>query len=104
VPDEVQLTVVTMTFEASEPERLAAVLSRYVVLSRAHPGCRNIDLCASMTRPGRYVIIQKWATPEAQRAHFDSPEMVEMAEACVGLLAAPPDIDLLDGVSAHDLA
>ena len=104
MPDEVRLTVVTMTFDATEPERLAAVLSRYVVLSRSHPGCRNIDLCVSMTRPARYVVIQKWATPEAQRAHFDSPEMVEMAEACVGLLAAPPDIDLLDGVSAHDLA
>ena len=122
MPDEVQLTVVTMSFEAAEPfeaagpfeatesygatgpERLAAVLSRYVVLSRSQPGCRNIDLCASMTRPGRYVVIQKWATPEAQRAHFDSPEMVEMAQACVGLLAGPPDIDLLDGISAHDLA
>jgi quinol monooxygenase YgiN len=104
VPDEVELRVVTLTFEASEPAALAAVLSRYVVLSRSHPGCRNIDLCGSVTRPGRYVIIQKWATPEAQRAHFDSPEMVEMAQSCAGLLAAPPDIDLLDGISAHDLA
>ena len=102
--DEVQLTVVTMTFEATEPERLAGVLSRYVVLSRSHPGCRNIDLCASMTRPGRYVIIQKWASPEAQRAHFDSADMVEMAEACRGLLTTPPDIDLLEPISAHDLA
>lgn len=104
MPDEVELRVVTLTFEASEPAALAAVLSRYVVLSRSHPGCRNIDLCGSVTRPGRYVIIQKWATPEAQRAHFDSPEMVEMAQSCAGLLAAPPDIDLLDGISAHDLA
>ena len=104
MPDEVELRLVTLTFEASEPAALAAVLSRYVVLSRSHPGCRNIDLCGSVTRPGRYVIIQKWATPEAQRAHFDSPEMVEMAQSCAGLLAAPPDIDLLDGISAHDLA
>jgi hypothetical protein len=29
--------------------------------------------------------------------------MVEMAEACRGLLSAPPDIDLWDGPSAHDL-
>ena len=72
MPSEVQLTLVTMTFEAAAPEALAAVLSRYVVLTRTHPGCRNIDLCASVTRPGRYVIIQKWATPEDQRAHFDS--------------------------------
>jgi quinol monooxygenase YgiN len=79
------------------------VLSKYVVLSRGHPGCRNIELCASVTAPGRFVVIEKWESPEAQRAHFDSPDMVEMAEACRALLARPPDIDLLEGISAHDL-
>jgi quinol monooxygenase YgiN len=101
--DEVELTIVTMDFRASDPERLLPVLSKYVVLSRGQPGCRNIDLCASVTTPGRYVIVEKWESPEAQRAHFDSQEMVEMAQACAGLLAVAPDIDLLEGISAHDL-
>ena len=106
MPGEVELTVVTMAFDAAPEaaERLLGVLARYVVVSRGQPGCRNIDLCASVTRPGRYVVVQKWEGPDAQRAHFDSPEMVEMAEACRGLLANPPDIDLLEGISAHDLA
>ena len=95
-----------MTFDAAggTEERLAAALARYVVLSRGHEGCTNIDLCASATHAGRLVVIQKWASADAQRAHFDSPEMVEMAEACRGLLSAAPEIDLLDGISAHDLA
>ena len=97
------LTVVTMVLHASDPERLLAVLAKYVVVSRGAPGCRNIDLCASATRDDRYLVIEKWASPEAQRAHFDSAEMVEMAESCRGLLSAPPDIDLFEGVSAHDL-
>ena len=101
--DEVELTIVTMTFQASDAAALMPVLSKYVVLSRNHPGCRNIDLCASMTNPERFTIIEKWESPEVQRAHFDSPEMVEMAQACGGLLTAPPDIDLLEGISAHDL-
>ena len=101
--DSVELTIVTMVFEASDPERLLSVLAKYVVVSRGADGCRNIDLCASATRPGRYVIVEKWATPEAQRAHFDSPAMVEMAGACKGLLTHPPQIDLLEGISAHDL-
>jgi quinol monooxygenase YgiN len=67
-------------------------------------GCRNVDLCASVTRPGRYLIIEKWDSPSAQRAHFDGPVMVEMARSCAGLLSAQPDIDLWDGPSAHDLA
>ena len=102
--DEVALTVVTMSFQASDADRLLGVLAKYVVVSRGVPGCRNIDLCASATREGRYLVIEKWDSPDAQRAHFDSPEMVEMAESCRGLLAGPPEIALYDGISAHDLA
>jgi quinol monooxygenase YgiN len=100
---EVELTIVTMRFEAGDPERLVPVLAKYVVLTRMHPGCRNVDLCVSVTTPGRLLVIEKWESPSAQRAHFDSADMVEMAEASRGLLAGPPDIDLLEGISAHDL-
>jgi len=104
----VELTVVTMVFEpAAGPEgagKLLDVLARYVVLARGEPGCRNIDLCASATGPARLVVIEKWETPVAQRAHFDSPVMVRMAEAAKPLLAGPPVIDLLEAISAHDLA
>ena len=101
--DEVELTVVTMDFRAADADRLMPVLSKYVVLSRGHDGCRNIDFCASVVRPGRFLIIEKWESAEAQRTHFDSPDMVEMAESCRGLLSRPPEIDLFEGISAHDL-
>ena len=101
---EVELTVVIMRFEAADPAALQAVLSKYVVMSRGHAGSRNIDLLVSVTNPRRHTIVAKWESPEAQRAHFDSAEMVEMAAACNGLLVAPPDIDLYEGISAHDLA
>ena len=100
---EVELTIVTLRFDAASPERLVPVLAKYVVLSRMHPGCRNVDLCASISTPGRFLIVEKWESPTAQRAHFDSADMVEMAESCRGLLTGPPDIDLLEGISAHDL-
>ncbi len=100
---EVEITIVTMVMEAADPDRLMGVLSKYVVLSRQQAGCRNIDLCLSVTTPNRFVLIEKWENPDAQRAHFDSPEMVEMAEASAPLLTAPPTIDLLEGMSAHDL-
>jgi quinol monooxygenase YgiN len=101
--DDAEITLVTMRFQATDPEKLMGVLSKYVVLSRQQPGSRNIDLTASVTTPGRFVVIQKWDSPESQRAHFDSREMIEMAEACLGILAEPPEIDLLEGLSAHDL-
>src|SRR4051794_26381319 len=96
--------VVTMVFNAADPSQVLSVLAKYVVMARGHDGCRNIDLCGSVTQPRRFVVISKWSSPEAQRAHFDSADMIEMAKACTGLLTGPPEIDLLEGLSAHDLA
>jgi quinol monooxygenase YgiN len=106
---QVEVTVVTLGFDSrsaddGSAERLLAALAKYVVLSRRQAGCRNIDLCASQAEPGRFLVIEKWETPEAQRRHFDSPEMVEMATACRELVARRPAVDLLTGISAHDLA
>ena len=105
MPDEVEVTIVTMALDAvaERAERLLAVLAKYVVLTRQQPGCRNVDLTHSVTTPGRFVVISKWESPAAQRAHFDSQEMIEFAQACDGLLTAKPDIDLLEGLSAYDL-
>jgi quinol monooxygenase YgiN len=100
---DVDLVVVTLSFDTSEPERLQSLLSKYVVLTRGHPGCRNVDLLVSATTPGRHLVVQKWETPDAQRAHFDSDDMTEFAEGCRGLLSRPPEIDLFDPISAQDL-
>jgi quinol monooxygenase YgiN len=104
VADDVELTIVTLRFDAHDPPGLLAVLAKYVVLTRMQPGCRNIDLCASATTPGRYLLIQKWNSPDSQRAHFDSSTMIEMAQSCRGMLSSAPDVDLWDAASAHDLA
>ena len=100
---EVELAIVTMRFDASDASSLMAILSKYVVLSRMQPGCRNVDLCASAAQPGRFLVIEKWESVAAQRAHFDSALMVEMAASCNGLLATAPEIELWDAASAHDL-
>src|SRR3954453_4874382 len=70
MPEDVELTIVTLEFYAVDPERLIAVLSKYVVLSRQQPGCRNIDLCGWVTTPARFLIIGKWEGPGAQGARF----------------------------------
>jgi quinol monooxygenase YgiN len=102
--DGLDPVMVILSFDTDQIEALSAVLARYVVLSRNRPGCRNIDFVASAIRPGRLVVVEKWASPEAQQAHFDSSEMIAMAQSCDGLLTAAPNIDLLEGVSMHDLA
>jgi quinol monooxygenase YgiN len=101
---EVEPVMVIMSFRTTDPGALLEILASYVVASRGQDGCRNIDLVASTTNDDRIVVVQKWDSAAAQRAHFDSQEMVAMAQAGTPLLSETPDIDLFDGVSMHDLA
>jgi quinol monooxygenase YgiN len=103
--DEVDLAVVVGAFEArtGREAELAATLAKYVVLTRRRPDCRNVDLVASVLHQGRLVVIEKWSSPDAARSHLDAEETVEMAREATDVLARPPDLDLLESVSAHDL-
>jgi quinol monooxygenase YgiN len=102
VPEAPDPVLVTMLWDHVEDDLLAHLV-RYVVMARGEPGCRNIDLCASLTVPGRVVIITKWASAAAQRVHFDGPAAVALAVAARDLGAPRPEVDLLEGISAHDL-
>ncbi len=102
---DVELTVVAGTFVArsGKEAELAAVLARYVVLTRAVTGCRNVDLMTSASEPGRFLMVEKWDDPEAQTAHLNGEIMVTMATEATNLLTGPPDLDLYDAISAYDL-
>jgi quinol monooxygenase YgiN len=102
---DLTLAVVAGVYDArpGAEAQLGAVLANYVVVSRRSPGCRNIDLVASLTTPGRFLVYEKWETPEYQRQHLTSPVTEEMAAAALPLLAGPPDLGLFEAVSAHDI-
>ncbi len=105
-PRDVEIGVLTARFDAlpGTEERLGATLANYVVMTRNEPACRNVDLVASVTQGGRFLVVEKWDSAAALQAHLDSALMTEMARAAVPLLAQRPEIDMWDSISAHDLA
>jgi len=105
VDGEVSLAVVAGVFDArpGAEAALGAVLANYVVMSRTKPGCRNIDLVAALTTPGRFLVYEKWESPEHQRDHLRSAVTEDMATAALPLLAGLPELGLFEAVSAHDL-
>ena len=103
---DVEIAVLTARFDAlpGAEEELLGTLSRYVVMTRHEPMCRNVDLVASVTRAGRFVVIEKWDSAAAVQSHLDSTLMAEMARSAIASVASKPEIDLYDSISAHDLA
>ncbi len=102
---DVEIALLTASFVAKSgaEETLLGALSRYVVMTRQVPECRNVDLVASVTHPGRVLVVEKWESAAAVQAHLDSPLMTEMANAVLEALASKPEIDLYDPISAYDL-
>ena len=103
--DELEISVLTASFDAKPGAEgaLCATLARYVVMTRHVPACRNVDLVASLTHGGRFLVVEKWETPAAAQAHLDSSLMTEMAADALPSLATKPTLDLYDTISAHDL-
>jgi quinol monooxygenase YgiN len=101
----VEIWVVAGKYQArsGRESELGAVLARYVVLTRGVAGCRNVDLVASASSSGTFLVLEKWDDADAQRAHLDDPVMVGMATAATPLLATATDLDLYEAISAHDL-
>jgi quinol monooxygenase YgiN len=106
VAEDVEIAMLTAVFDARPgvEDELAATLARYVVMTRHEPACRNVDLVSSLTHGGRLTIIEKWDSAADVQAHLDSALMTEMAREALPSLAAKPEIDLHDTISAHDLA
>ena len=100
-----EIAVLTAAFEARSgaEEKVLATLSNYVVLTRHEPSCRNVDLVASVTRPGHFLVVEKWESAAAVQAHLDSPLMASMAKSVIDSLSSRPAIDRYDPISAYDL-
>src|SRR3954452_8885471 len=97
--------MLTACFDArpGAEEAVLAALSNYVVLARQQSACRNVDLVASVTQTGRFLVIEKWESPDAIQAHLNSALMTDMARAVIPSITTKPAIDLYDTISAHDL-
>ena len=103
--DDQSMAVVVGTFDArpGQGREVGGLLARYAVMSRGEPGCRNIDLVASLTTPDRFVVYEKWESLPAQAEHLSSPSFRELGETVAPLLARPADFGLYEAISAHDL-
>jgi quinol monooxygenase YgiN len=102
---EVEIAVLTALFDArpGAEDALAGALARYVVLTRRETSCRNVDLVASTTHEGRFLVIEKWESATAVQTHLDSELMTSMANDVLPTLAVKPEIDLFASISAYDL-
>ncbi len=92
------LLVVAGDVEIDPSNRDAAIEAARKVMAatREEPGCLEYTISADVDDPGRFVILERWASPEALEAHFATPHMAEFQAAMGGLGVRRVDVKRYD--------
>jgi quinol monooxygenase YgiN len=72
-------------------DELTEVLSALAARTHAEDGCLLYALHREVDDPDQYAIIERWASPEALRAHLRSDHFAAVIARAEELLAGPPN-------------
>ncbi|MEH3066904.1 MAG: putative quinol monooxygenase [Aeromicrobium erythreum] len=97
---------VVATLEAQEGrgDELVAVLQASLATVRAEDGCLRYDLHRVRRRPDEVVMVERWASVDALKAHGAAEHFQRTSARLADLLAAPPVVRVLDAVDVADPA
>ncbi|WP_025351010.1 putative quinol monooxygenase [Nocardia nova] len=91
--------VATITPKPDKFDEVAEVLTRLIPDVHNEDGC---ELYALHKTNDRFVFVEKWRDMAALGAHGGGPSMKALNEGLKGLVAGPPDIQILEAVPAGD--
>jgi quinol monooxygenase YgiN len=92
------IQIVTVSVRPDRRERWLELLRVNAAGTRAEEGCVGFRVTEDVETPNTFVLVERWASMEAQYEHFRKPEFGELMEALGDVLAGPPD------VSIHEVA
>lgn len=97
--NEVRVVAVLRTAAGKGGELLAAWPSLAAQV-RAEAGCIAYDLHRVVDDPDRFVVLERWASPEALRAHGQSEHMREFGTVAASFREGPSELHILEDVPA----
>ncbi|MFI6362189.1 putative quinol monooxygenase [Nocardia sp. NPDC050630] len=96
------VVVATMIAEPGQEELVEQTLTTAAAAVHAEPGCLMYALHRKTGTTGHFVMIEKWASKEALRAHGGGTAMREIGQALATALTGPAEISVFDPLPAGD--
>ena len=91
--------VATITPKPDKADEVEAVLTRIIPDVHSEDGC---ELYALHRKKDTFLFVEKWRDMAALSAHGSGPAIQALNEGLKGLVAGPPDVQILDAVPAGD--
>lgn len=73
-------------------KELEAALRAVVAPTHAEVGCLRYAIHRGADDPSKFLVVERWASPEALAAHLKTPHIQELFSKAANLLIAPPEI------------
>ena len=93
------VVVATITPKPGEEDAVRGAILASIPAVHAEPGC---ELYALHEGAGQFVIVERWASPEALAAHGKGDALTALGAALAGRVAAAPDVRRLTAVPAGE--
>jgi quinol monooxygenase YgiN len=91
-----QVVVARMAGLAGRAAELRKLLTDRAVAARPEPGCVGYDVAELLEEPAAFLVVETWASADAMRRHFGSPEHATYQQQVGELLARPSEVVLHD--------
>ena len=66
-------------------------------------GCESYQVSEDISTPNNFVLVERWASLEANLDHFRSPEFGKLMGALGDIIAGPPDVAIYEVASTLTL-
>lgn len=93
------VVVAVITPEPGEEDAVREAILETIPKVHAEPGC---ELYALHEGAGEFVMVERWASPEALAAHGKAEALTALGAALAGKVAGPPQVRRLDAVPAGE--
>lgn len=90
--------VATIQAKEGHADELAAILQGSLAAVRAEEGCLRYDLHRVRRRPDELVMVERWASKAALKAHGSAEHFRETSARLAPLIAEAPVVRVLEAV------
>ncbi len=75
----------TIEIDPAAWDEAVGLVTEMMIATRAEEGCEAYTFSADLEDPGRLHLFERWESPDALAAHFDSPHMARFQAAAARL-------------------
>lgn len=97
------IQLVTVSIKPEQRERWLELVRLNAAQTRTEDGCVSYQISEDTETQNQFVIVERWASLEAQYGHFRTPEFGRVMSALGDVIAGPPEVSINEVASTLTL-